>query len=147
MHRSIAMLFALTMLLAPMTAKAADCCTPKATPGCPVPDIEACVCAEDPYCCDTEWDETCVAEVDEFGCGFCGSSPICGDGSCDNPEDCEDCPEDCGPCPDDCGNGWCDWDESCESCPEDCGSCAYTGECCTPNGTPGCEIMVVANCV
>ncbi|MBM4358722.1 MAG: hypothetical protein FJ096_11515 [Deltaproteobacteria bacterium] len=33
------------------------------------------VCAEDPYCCDTEWDSVCVGEVNKFcGAGTCGST-------------------------------------------------------------------------
>ncbi len=50
-----------------------DCCE-AGDPGCNDPAIEACVCAQDPYCCDTAWDEQCVAEVDSFGCGSCGGS-------------------------------------------------------------------------
>jgi hypothetical protein len=147
MRRSIALLFALSVLLVPVAADAADCCTPKTTPGCPIPDVEDCVCAEDPYCCDTAWDETCVEEIDQYGCGFCGSGPICGDGFCDAPEDCEGCPDDCGPCPDDCGNGWCDIDEDCTSCPADCGPCGGGGDCCAPNGTPGCDDDGIESCV
>jgi len=33
-----------------------------------------------------------------------------------------------------CGNKSCDQWENCENCPLDCGSCAPTGACCTPNG-------------
>jgi len=47
------------------------CCTVEATPGCIDPTIEQCVCDGDPFCCATAWDEYCVAEVDEFGCGTC----------------------------------------------------------------------------
>ncbi|MEK7730744.1 MAG: hypothetical protein AAB363_02695, partial [Planctomycetota bacterium] len=39
---------------------AGDCHTLHATPGC---DSEACcaaICADDPFCCDTEWDQVCV---------------------------------------------------------------------------------------
>jgi hypothetical protein len=37
------------------------------------------VCAEDPYCCDTEWDSVCVGEVNKFcGAGTCGSSSSSG---------------------------------------------------------------------
>ncbi len=41
-------------------------------PGCDDPVVEACVCAQDAYCCEIEWDAQCVAEVDSFGCGTCG---------------------------------------------------------------------------
>jgi hypothetical protein len=29
------------------------------------------VCAEDAYCCETEWDGICIGEVDSLGCGVC----------------------------------------------------------------------------
>jgi len=48
-----------------------DCCE-AGGPGCDDPVVESCVCAQDPYCCDTAWDEQCVSEVDSFGCGNCG---------------------------------------------------------------------------
>ncbi|MFH1417764.1 MAG: hypothetical protein ABII12_05685 [Planctomycetota bacterium] len=48
-----------------------DCCE-VGGPGCDDPVIESCVCALDPYCCDSAWDEFCVSEVDSFGCGNCG---------------------------------------------------------------------------
>ncbi len=48
------------------------CCTPTpGTPGCGITTISACVCAKDAYCCNTEWDQVCVNEVDSFGCGSC----------------------------------------------------------------------------
>lgn len=49
-----------------------DCCTPAANPGCTDAGIESCVCMQDPFCCDTEWDQVCVDQVDSFGCGDCG---------------------------------------------------------------------------
>ncbi len=39
------------------------------------PSCDSCaatVCDEDPYCCDTEWDDICVSEAVSF-CGACGS--------------------------------------------------------------------------
>ena len=54
-----------------------DCCQPQATPGCGDPEIEACVCEMDPFCCAAGeekggvWDEVCAAEVVRFGCGTC----------------------------------------------------------------------------
>jgi hypothetical protein len=48
-----------------------SCCVPHATPGCEVPEIAACVCATDPYCCDVFWDGLCATEVEELGCGPC----------------------------------------------------------------------------
>ena len=77
------------------------------------------MCAEDSYCCDTEWDNLCVSEVDTFECGTCVE---CGDGEC---------------------NGL----ETCETCPLDCGWCEGEGVCCEANGTPGCEDFEITVCV
>jgi len=40
-------------------------------PGSDDPAVTACVCAADPYCCDTAWDEICVGLVEQEGCGAC----------------------------------------------------------------------------
>lgn len=48
-----------------------DCCIDNAGPGCLDPEVEACVCAQDPYCCSYTWDDVCVGYVDAFGCGTC----------------------------------------------------------------------------
>jgi len=48
------------------------CCHPSAGRGCDDEVIEACVCAEDSFCCSGAWDNDCVALVEEFGCGSCG---------------------------------------------------------------------------
>lgn len=47
------------------------CCVSSASPGCSDATIEACVCAQDSYCCSSAWDGTCVSEVVSFGCGVC----------------------------------------------------------------------------
>lgn len=49
-----------------------DCCTPAANPGCTEVAVQDCVCTTDPFCCDSEWDQVCVDQVDSFGCGDCG---------------------------------------------------------------------------
>ena len=54
-------------------AETGDCCEAHAGTGCSVAAIEACVCGMDEFCCSSEWDATCVGEVDEFGC-----EPGCG---------------------------------------------------------------------
>lgn len=33
--------------------------------------MQACVCEKDAFCCETQWDATCVGEVGSFGCGMC----------------------------------------------------------------------------
>jgi hypothetical protein len=48
----------------------ADCCTPGEVGGCPDPDITACVCEQDAYCCDDHWDELCVDQANAY-CGGC----------------------------------------------------------------------------
>ena len=48
------------------------CCMSQNGPGCSNDAIEACVCAQDAYCCETQWDSQCVGEVEEFNCGMCG---------------------------------------------------------------------------
>jgi hypothetical protein len=59
-------------------AEGGDCCMASQTPGCADAAIEACVCMQDAYCCDTAWDGLCVDQVGTFGCGSCG--PEGGDG-------------------------------------------------------------------
>ena len=100
-----------------------DCCQPNGTPGCDNPTISACVCAQDDFCCSDGWDEVCVGEVTEFGCGECGPEPGCGNGQCEAPG------------------------ETCFTCSADCGDCQYTGDCCLDNGTPGCQDKAIADCV
>jgi hypothetical protein len=46
---------------------AGDCCQGGSNQGCEVADIEACVCAQDSFCCETEWDTVCVAEAEDCG--------------------------------------------------------------------------------
>ncbi|MCH9683382.1 MAG: hypothetical protein K0V04_18240 [Deltaproteobacteria bacterium] len=48
------------------------CCEPQMGPGCTDAAIQDCVCMQDAYCCDTEWDQLCVDQVAEFNCGDCG---------------------------------------------------------------------------
>jgi hypothetical protein len=49
------------------------CCTATALPGCIDPAVEACVCAVDGFCCDTEWDALCVTTgADSCGSGCAG---------------------------------------------------------------------------
>jgi len=52
-----------------------DCCEPKdGITGCSALTVEACVCAQDSYCCAVEWDGQCVNEIEEFGCEPAGTS-------------------------------------------------------------------------
>jgi hypothetical protein len=47
------------------------CCVAHLTPGCAAPDVEACVCAADAYCCGHAWDVRCVEQAAARGCGAC----------------------------------------------------------------------------
>jgi len=145
------------------------CCIANGTPGCDDPEVTACVCDMDPYCCETAWDQLCASEADE--CGTCNGdccvgndTPGCDDETCEasvceaDPYCCdtkwdgicagaaEDMCEICiaGPV---CGDGACTGDEGCEDCPEDCGWCPGEGGCCIANGTPGCDDPAVTECV
>lgn len=56
------------------TSSGDDCCTASDSGGCAADStVESCVCGQDAYCCDTKWDDTCVGEIDTFGCGQCGT--------------------------------------------------------------------------
>ena len=50
---------------------AGTCCSAQATPGCSNAAVQACVCAQDAYCCNTAWDSQCASQVQSFGCGSC----------------------------------------------------------------------------
>jgi hypothetical protein len=66
------------------TAPKSDCCTetPNAT-GCTNPTVQACVCAQDKYCCQVEWDAACAAETLLYKCGTCPTpSDCCSAGKC-----------------------------------------------------------------
>lgn len=63
---------------------APPCCEVAMQPGCEDPELEACVCAADEFCCAEQWDAACV-DVAVFGdCGaVCDDMPIAPDpGEC-----------------------------------------------------------------
>ena len=108
------------------------------------PAIEQCVCAEDSFCCESEWDALCISEVNEFGCGTCdvpdppssgsggGTSEPVGcldDGMCTLEDDCvcTDCDADmfCSDPANCVDDGMCDaFNEGCV-----CADCASHPEC------------------
>jgi hypothetical protein len=49
-----------------------NCCDPQLTGGCEVPFVEICVCAADPYCCATAWDDACVSIAIDQCAAQCG---------------------------------------------------------------------------
>jgi hypothetical protein len=151
------------------------CCETSAMPGCPDREVETCVCAIDNFCCQFEWDQTCV-ELTEF-CGLdCpseSSTGDAGDGDCcavHNNVGCDDeAVENC-VCAMDPFCCQVMWDGICVNeainlCDADCGAGSTsfgtdtsmdtgsmdTGDpgtsCCVPHGTPGCDDAVVEACV
>ncbi len=96
-----------------------DCCETGHGPGCSYEPIEACVCADDRYCCLVEWDQVCVDAVVSGECGPC-------DIDCNNnghPDECDitegtstDCQADA--IPDDCQLA--DNDCNTNGVPDDC---------------------------
>ena len=73
-----------------------DCCTETlGQASCSDQVITECVCALDPFCCETEWDNICVGIAnDDCGAGCSGGNP-CGNGTCEPGEDEFSCPSDC----------------------------------------------------
>ena len=95
--------------------------------GCVFTACEGLACGDDGCggsCGDCPEHHACVA-------GACVFVSWCGDGACDDDEDCASCAEDCGEC---CGDGVCDeaQGEDCDACAEDCG--CGCGEVCEAGG-------------
>ncbi|MCX4241760.1 hypothetical protein [Paraliomyxa miuraensis] len=119
------------------------CCQAHVSPGCDDDECTAAVCATNPFCCNGFWDNLCVvaamATPECFGTGVPCPGAVCGDGvaqageACDNGdlrgEDCITQGFDGGQigCLDNCS----DFDETA------CG--IFGGDCCSANGTPGCQ--------
>jgi hypothetical protein len=60
-----------------------DCCTANGTPGCGNEECCDCVCFFDGFCCDSNWDASCVAATFEFCDAECGCEEVCpGTGDC-----------------------------------------------------------------
>jgi hypothetical protein len=128
-----------------------DCLSANGSPFCENAACCETVCADDPFCCDTEWDQVCA----DLAAELCAPAPVdCGDpnaGDCNvangTPfcENADCCDEVCGFDPFCCEV---EWDEYCaqqaaEVCTgggkkEVCGD-PDAGDCLTANGSPGCE--------
>jgi hypothetical protein len=79
-------------------------CAASSTPQSTNAEITACVCAVDPWCCDSGWDEICVNEAinecgalcdcadpaSEASCGVDADCGWCTDNLCDTPWGCSD---------------------------------------------------------
>lgn len=118
-----------------------DCCSDNGTPDCDDSQCSDLICQTMPQCCSSSWDANCAAAALEM-CGVCSET---GTGDCctNNPTPgCEDSQ---------CTTTVCDMRPECCSSPWDfncaalalqvCDACSVTGDgdCCTNNGTPGCE--------
>ena len=57
----------------PAILRSTDCCLNNGTPGCDDPQIQACVCAADSFCCGTAWDQVC-ADLATSTCDCAGCS-------------------------------------------------------------------------
>jgi hypothetical protein len=65
-------------------ASGAPCCAPQGAGGCVTdPTLEACVCAEDAFCCDSEWDDICVGLATDTCGAVCDGSRAADFGSLD----------------------------------------------------------------
>lgn len=90
-----------------------DCSTPHDSIGCNIPSCCDQICDQDPWCCDVEWDSTCVDRVNDpdFGCIF----------ECFDPCDCYDscdCANEVDISSGTCSNGSpCDFNNGNEDCP------------------------------
>ncbi|MFH1529378.1 MAG: hypothetical protein ABIK09_01445 [Pseudomonadota bacterium] len=128
-----------------------DCCAPHDAPGCDDPDVVACVCSFDPFCCEATWDGICVDEAANQCGAWCEPDwcdQLCQGLECGDWEDCW-----CGDCPEgmQCLDGKCQGtDPLCEALcqfaecgqvgPCQCGACPW-GETCIQNqctGGPDC---------
>lgn len=122
------------------------CCEVQVTPGCPSPEIQACVCAQDSFCCEQTWDDICVGEVDALGCGMCPvpPGPCCEAGGglgCEDPgvTDCV-----CAAMPSCCDT---QWTAECAAMVEPLGCATCPSTCCVVHDTPSCEDQAVTDCV
>jgi hypothetical protein len=51
--------------------------------GCNNASVETCVCAQDPFCCSSEWDALCAGETLIYKCGTCSTpTDCCSAGKC-----------------------------------------------------------------
>jgi hypothetical protein len=131
------------------------CCTSSRGPGCEDEDIQACVCASNPYCCHVAWDHKCVQMVDRLGCDQCAPGPFEGSDCCVSQmsASCGDRSTAACVCAFDpycCETAW---DEICVAQVEayDCGTCDSAldaeGDCCSKQFGPGCDDPELESCV
>lgn len=142
------------------TGNPQDCCADHRTPGCDDPELAACVCDQEAFCCAFAWDASCVDLAEQ--CGGCGAATGTTGETTGGPDPSACCtPGDQPGCLDDpaletcvCGlDAFCcdmQWDDMCvESAQDNCGLVCMNagGDCCSPSGGLGCNDMVVSDCV
>jgi hypothetical protein len=128
-----------------------SCCFESSAPGCGEPRVEACVCKQDPYCCDQKWDSRCVVETEQCGSdcqgggtssggasaagGGASSSGGSGSTICEAtvPEYCQDCY--CGQC-----------GQRFDACASDLG-CVYIVNCISQSGCSGEDCLEPNTCL
>lgn len=140
-----------------------DCCATHPEAGCDDPALVDCVCKQEAFCCAFAWDADCVEKAEQ--CGGCGAAtdttgttgeetdgpaPVC----C-APAKQPGCAEDpvletcvCALDPFCCDE---QWDGMCTQVAQlECGlecNMGGGGDCCSANGSPGCDDPVVQDCV
>jgi hypothetical protein len=132
------------------------CCEANGTPGCEEQSVHDCVCAQDSYCCDTQWDAQCVEEVDTFGCGQC--QPVSDPQACCEAGTEAGCPDAavqqcvCDEDPYCCDTAWDDLcvqevdDFGCATCQDQGGGDDENNNCCEPHQGRACEDAIWSVC-
>ena len=128
-----------------------DCCTESLMPGCADPEVEACVCDHEPWCCEGGFDLYCV----ETAFAECAVECELSDGDCcraSNERGCGDtdiqrcvCSVDPVCCTDEY-DAFC-VQEATGECGLTCNTAAPDSDCCTVGENPGCTDAAVEACV
>jgi len=116
-----------------------SCCLEGEGPGCAEAQLAACVCEDDPFCCDTLWDDACAAMVEELGCGDCPGGDDGGDGGMPG--------DDGGVADDGGGGGGGDGDMPGDGGGMPGGPAPTGGPCCTAQSDPLCGNLIIEACV
>ena len=124
-----------------------ECCVANGTIGCDDGPCTVAICALDPFCCDTMWDEICANQaIQEPACQGTVGCPNCGNGELEGVEPCDG---------DNLGGQTCEsqgYVSGTLACATNCLSfdetaCQGEGACCAENGTVGCENMACTTAV
>lgn len=118
------------------------------TVGCSDPNVLACTCAADPFCCTQSYDPVCVAVAHSCGGNCLAGMPAC----CDATAPAGPQPGCHAPLITECVCGMADaagccegsWTADCAEVAMVCGGCE---DCCATHPGPGCAIPEIALCV